>query len=90
MFKRRVLKKKPVSIFPRSLQCFALSAVNRVGKCFDGNTIPSLQRDSPRMGVTSLVINANNVAGRSHAEEPYCLNKSMIPETVWCSRVTGQ
>ena len=28
MFKRRVLKKKPVSIFTRSLQCFALSTMN--------------------------------------------------------------
>jgi hypothetical protein len=28
MFKRRVLKKKPVSILTRSLQCFALSTMN--------------------------------------------------------------
>jgi hypothetical protein len=28
MFKRRVLKEKPVSIFTRSLQCFALSTMN--------------------------------------------------------------
>jgi len=68
MFKQRVLKKKPVSIFTRSLQCFALSTMNRVGECFDANPIPPLQRDSPSMGTASLVIDADNVAGRSHSD----------------------
>lgn len=67
MFKLRVLKEKRVSIFTRSLQCFSLSTIHRVGERLDGNPIPPLQRDPPRMGVASLVVDADDVTRRSHS-----------------------
>jgi hypothetical protein len=65
----RMSTKQFVSIGLSSLQGLLLPAIGCVGERLHNDIIMALHRDSPSMGPACLVVYADDVAPRSHAEK---------------------